>query len=218
MEACRRMSGWWLLLFVAIFVFYARFAYWFPGILHARGISWSKMAVHLYIDPSSLLGTPLSIAATTVVAFILFGQVLYATGGGQFFTDLSMIVMGRFRRAAPKPSHNDHRKIREKLAAARRVKNLAEKNEGNHGSGRNGKRRAQKRAGINVEVHGHFGPGDSSGVENAGKPIGEAGVKNKNSHEEHEPPSTHPPAGLHDKEERQRPERDLFGRQLPDLV
>ena len=102
MEACRRMSGWWLVLFVAIFVFYARFAYWFPGILHARGISWSKMAVHLYIDPSSLLGTPLSIAATTVVAFILFGQVLYATGGGQFFTDLSMIVMGRFRGGAAK--------------------------------------------------------------------------------------------------------------------
>ena len=101
-EACRRMSGWWLVAFTAVFIFYARFAFLFPGVLYARGISWSKMAVHLYIDPNSLLGTPLSIVATTVIAFILFGQVLYATGGGQFFTDLSMIAMGRFRGGAAK--------------------------------------------------------------------------------------------------------------------
>jgi TRAP-type uncharacterized transport system fused permease subunit len=67
-EACRRMSGWWLILFAAVFVLYARFSFLFPGILYARGITWSKMAVHLYIDPNSLLGT-LSIVATTVIAY-----------------------------------------------------------------------------------------------------------------------------------------------------
>jgi TRAP transporter 4TM/12TM fusion protein len=102
MEACRRMSGWWLVAFIGIFVFYAHYSYLFPGLLNARGISWSKIAVHLYIDPNSLLGTPLSIGATTVIAFILFGQVLYVTGGGQFFTDLAMVVMGRFRGGAAK--------------------------------------------------------------------------------------------------------------------
>lgn len=102
MEACRRVSGWWLVIFDGVFILYARFAYLFPGILYAKGTSWSKMAVHLYIDPNSLLGTPLSIAATTVVPFILFGQVLYSTGGGQFFTDLALIAMGRFRGGAAK--------------------------------------------------------------------------------------------------------------------
>jgi TRAP transporter 4TM/12TM fusion protein len=102
MEACRRMSGWWLVVFIGIFVFYAHYSYLFPGILNAKGISWSKLAVHLYIDPNSLLGTPLAIGATTVIAFILFGQILYATGGGQFFTDVAMIMMGRFRGGAAK--------------------------------------------------------------------------------------------------------------------
>jgi TRAP transporter 4TM/12TM fusion protein len=102
MEACRRMSGWWLVIFIAVFVFYAHYSYLFPGLLNAKGISWSKLAVHLYIDPNSLLGTPLSIGATTVIAFILFGQVLYATGGGQCFTDFAMVVMGRFRGGAAK--------------------------------------------------------------------------------------------------------------------
>jgi TRAP-type uncharacterized transport system fused permease subunit len=39
-----------------------------------------------------------------VIAFILFGQVLFASGGGDFFTDLAMAVMGRFRGGAAKIS------------------------------------------------------------------------------------------------------------------
>ncbi|MBI3066389.1 MAG: TRAP transporter fused permease subunit [Deltaproteobacteria bacterium] len=104
MEACRRMSGWVLILLAALLMFYAHFAYLFPGILNARGISWSKLAVHLFIDPNSLLGIPLAIAATTVVSFIVFGQFLYASGGGDFFTQLAMTLMGRFRGGAAKIS------------------------------------------------------------------------------------------------------------------
>src|SRR3990172_6066437 len=104
MEACRRMSGWVLILLAALFAFYAHYSYLFPGILQARGISWSKLVVHLFIDPNSLLGIPLAIAATTVVAFIVFGQFLYASGGGYFFTELAMTVMGRFRGGAAKIS------------------------------------------------------------------------------------------------------------------
>jgi TRAP transporter 4TM/12TM fusion protein len=51
-----------------------------------------------------LLGIPLTIAATTVVSFIVFGQFLYASGGGDFFTELAMTVMGRFRGGAAKIS------------------------------------------------------------------------------------------------------------------
>jgi len=104
MEACRRMSGWVLIILSALLMFYAHYAFLFPGILNARGISWSKLAVHLFIDPNSLLGIPLAIAATTVVSFIVFGQFLYASGGGDFFTQLAMTLMGRFRGGAAKIS------------------------------------------------------------------------------------------------------------------
>ena len=104
MEACRRMTGWVLLIIAAAFILYAHYSYLFPGMLNARGISWSKLAVHLYIDPNSLLGIPLTIVATIVVAFILFGQVLFATGGGEFFTDLATSLLGRFRGGAAKMS------------------------------------------------------------------------------------------------------------------
>lgn len=104
MEACRRMTGWVLLIIAAAFILYAHYSYLFPGMFNARGISWSKIAVHLYIDPNSLLGIPLTIVATIVVAYILFGQVLFATGGGEFFTDIATSLLGRFRGGAAKMS------------------------------------------------------------------------------------------------------------------
>jgi TRAP transporter 4TM/12TM fusion protein len=104
METCRRMTGWVMVILAATFILYAHYAFLFPGILNARGISWSRIAVHLFIDPNSLLGIPLAIVSTIVIAFILFGQVLFASGGGDFFTDLAMAVMGRFRGGAAKIS------------------------------------------------------------------------------------------------------------------
>ena len=104
MEACRRMTGWVLLVISAVFILYAHYSYLFPGMLNARGISWSKLAVHLYIDPNSLLGIPLTIVATIVVAFILFGQMLFAAGGADFFTDIATALLGRFRGGAAKMS------------------------------------------------------------------------------------------------------------------
>ena len=58
MEASRRVTGWVLVMIAAAFILYAHYSYLFPGILYAKGISWSKIAVHLFIDPNSLLGIP----------------------------------------------------------------------------------------------------------------------------------------------------------------
>ena len=104
MEASRRITGWVLIIISAIFILYAHFSYLFPGILNARGIPWSRIIVHLYIDPNSLLGIPLTIVANIVIAFILFGQVLFTSGGGQFFTDVATSLLGRFRGGAAKMS------------------------------------------------------------------------------------------------------------------
>jgi len=104
MEACRRMTGWVLLIIAGVFILYAHYSSLFPGMLNARGISWSRIAVHLYIDPNALLGIPLTIVATIVVAYILFGQVLFATGGGEFFTNIATSLLGRFRGGAAKMS------------------------------------------------------------------------------------------------------------------
>lgn len=104
LEATRRLVGWSLVILSALFILYAKFAYLLPGVLYAKGSSWERIATYLYLDSSALLGLPLSVAASIVVAFILFGQALYAVGGDKFLTDLAMIAMGRYRGGPAKVS------------------------------------------------------------------------------------------------------------------
>ena len=104
LEATRRVAGWALVWVAVTCILYAKFAYLFPGLLYAQGSSWQRIASYLYLDASGLLGVPLSVAASIVVAFIFFGQALYAVGGDKFITELALIAMGRYRGGSAKVS------------------------------------------------------------------------------------------------------------------
>ncbi len=96
-EASRRLTGWALVIIAAVFLFYAFFAYLFPGPFYGRGWSVSRIATYLYLDRNGIFGQSLEVAAGIVLVFILFGNVLYAVGGAAFLTDFSLALMGRFR-------------------------------------------------------------------------------------------------------------------------
>ena len=49
------------------------------------------------MDVNGILGLPLAVAATIVIAFLIFGHLLNASGGSRFFTEIAMLSMGRFR-------------------------------------------------------------------------------------------------------------------------
>jgi TRAP transporter 4TM/12TM fusion protein len=83
---------------------YAKFSYLLPGLLYAQGSSWQRIATYLYLDASGILGIPLTVAASVVVAFIFFGQALYAVGGDKFITDAALIAMGKYRGGPAKVS------------------------------------------------------------------------------------------------------------------
>ena len=102
LEAVRRIAGWALMWIAVVCLLYAKLAWLFPGMLNARGSSWSRIAVYLYLDTNGILGVPLAVTATIVVAYIFFGQALYAVGGDKFLTDVAMIAMGRYRGGAAK--------------------------------------------------------------------------------------------------------------------
>ena len=104
LEATRRVAGWALVWVGLLCIFYARFAHLFPGLLNAKGASWERIASYLYLDSSGLLGIPLTVAASVVVAFVFFGQALYAVGGDRFITDVALICMGRYRGGPAKVS------------------------------------------------------------------------------------------------------------------
>jgi TRAP transporter 4TM/12TM fusion protein len=104
LEATRRVTGWALVWVALPCILYAKFADFFPGLFAAKGATWQRIANYLYLDSNALLGVPLTVAASVVVAFIFFGQALYAVGGDKFITDIALIVMGKYRGGPAKVS------------------------------------------------------------------------------------------------------------------
>lgn len=102
LEALRRVSGWPLVIIVGAFLLYALFGDVFSGRLAARAQDWPKLAGYLAYDSNGILGIPISVAATIIVAFLFFGTLLNVTGGARFFTDSALILMGRFRGGSMK--------------------------------------------------------------------------------------------------------------------
>lgn len=97
LEASRRLLGWPFLTILLFFLFYALFAFLFPGGLYGKGVSWSRLSNFLYLDPQGVLGVAIQVAATIVFAFVFFGQMLFKTGGGNFFNGLATALMGQYR-------------------------------------------------------------------------------------------------------------------------
>ncbi|MGH8707147.1 MAG: TRAP transporter permease [Burkholderiales bacterium] len=97
LEALRRSTGWTLPAICAAFIAYALWGDALPGALAARATDWQKLSAYLALDVNGLLGLPLAVACTIVIAFLLFGELLNASRGGRFFTDIAMLSMGRFR-------------------------------------------------------------------------------------------------------------------------
>lgn len=102
LEALRRATGNFLAIVVALFLVYALVGHLVPGELQGRQVALDRLIVYLSMDSNAMLGMPLMVTATIVIMFILFGSILTASGGGQFFSDLSMASMGRYRGGSAK--------------------------------------------------------------------------------------------------------------------
>ena len=102
MEATRRTSGWSLIVIIAGLCTYALLGWMLPEQIATRPVALSRLMVYLGIDTNALLGGALQVATVVVVPFVIMGQVLTRCGGSDYFTDLSMAMMGRFRGGSAK--------------------------------------------------------------------------------------------------------------------
>ncbi|QPM90572.1 TRAP transporter permease [Pseudooceanicola algae] len=99
-ELTRRAFGWSLVLLTAAFMAYALFKNHIPGPMGGRATSWARLSNYMITDTSALLGMVPGVVFGMVFAFLLFGRALFLTGGGNFFTEISMSLMGH-RRGGP---------------------------------------------------------------------------------------------------------------------
>lgn len=96
-EACRRLFGWLLASLAVAAVLYAIFADVFPYPLTAKALSIPRLAQIIYVDQNGIMGTTTNVAGILVMAFIIFGTLLYATGGGSFIINLALSIFGKMR-------------------------------------------------------------------------------------------------------------------------
>jgi TRAP transporter 4TM/12TM fusion protein len=101
-EGLRRSVGKVLVGVILVFVAYALWGHHIPGKLVGRSVETTTVIINLALDPQALLGTPMIIATTVVIAFLLLGQILFASGGSSFFTGIAMALMGGYRGGGAK--------------------------------------------------------------------------------------------------------------------
>ena len=102
LEATRRTSGGVLVVIILILALYVFIGPHMPGDFATRPVSSARLITYLGLDTNGMIGIILSVALLIVVPFTLMGQVLGRTGGANYFADLAMSAMGRFRGGAAK--------------------------------------------------------------------------------------------------------------------
>jgi TRAP transporter 4TM/12TM fusion protein len=100
MEGMRKAAGLPITILVWVLVAYALFGYLLPSPLQAENLSLSDVVMYLYADTNGVPGRVMVIVATLVLAFIVLGRVMEASGAIRFFTDLALALMGG-RRGGP---------------------------------------------------------------------------------------------------------------------
>ena len=101
-EALRRAVGLSLTFIVLVFLVYAPLSQYVPGALAGLPVSVPQLGYYLVWDSGSMLGLPVLVATTIVIAFVFFGALLFASGGSAFFTDIALTLMGRYRGGSAK--------------------------------------------------------------------------------------------------------------------
>lgn len=94
MEVTRRLMGLAIPLLAALFIAYAMFGAYFPGVWQHQGVGIDYIAEILFFSDRGLWGLVTGISSSMIAVFMIFGGVLFATGGGKSFIDLSCCLTG----------------------------------------------------------------------------------------------------------------------------
>ncbi|MBI9083114.1 MAG: TRAP transporter permease [Desulfobacterales bacterium] len=96
-EAARRTLGWVFPIIAVVSMIYARFGEMLPGILAHKNYPFERIVGNMFITTDGIFGMLAGISATYIFLFILFGAMLRAAGGGEFFINLSFSLFGHVR-------------------------------------------------------------------------------------------------------------------------
>jgi len=97
LEAARRVIGPALPIIAMVFTLYSFFGPYMPDFIAFKGVSLSRYVGQISLTTEGIYGIPLDVSARIVFLFVLFGAMLEKAGGGKFFIDLAMSLLGRYK-------------------------------------------------------------------------------------------------------------------------
>jgi len=97
LEGARRAAGNALFVVVLIVSLYPLYAGHMPEIVTGFSLSFRETASYHAMGSDSIVGLPMRVVGNLFIGFLIMGAALVATGGGQFFINLSSAILGNFR-------------------------------------------------------------------------------------------------------------------------
>ncbi len=79
-EATRRIMGMAMCILIFIALAYAVFGVYLPPMVAHSGYSFERIVNHMFLSTDGILGIPLSVSATVVIVFLIFGAFLEHSG------------------------------------------------------------------------------------------------------------------------------------------
>ena len=95
LEMTRRILSWILPAIGVLTILYAYLGPYLPDAFAHRGFNLDYIVETLYMSTSGIWGTVTGVSATIMAGFLIFGSVLFYTGGGEIFVDLAKAIAGR---------------------------------------------------------------------------------------------------------------------------
>ena len=97
LEATRRAIGLPLVIIAVVFLIYSYFGQSMPDLIAHQGLSISRLVGYQWLGGEAIFGIPISVSVSFVFLFVLFGSMLDQAGGGKYFLNLAVALVGRFR-------------------------------------------------------------------------------------------------------------------------
>jgi len=104
LEGVRRAAGTALFIICAVFFTYPLYTEHLPGFLWGNPFSILETIRYQSMGVEGVIGIPTRVVGNLLIGFVIFGVALVSTGGGKFFMDFALSLLGKTRGGAAKVS------------------------------------------------------------------------------------------------------------------
>jgi TRAP transporter 4TM/12TM fusion protein len=97
LEGTRRVIGPAMPIIATFFILYSFFGPYMPDFLAFKGVSLNRFIGQMTMSTEGIYGVPLQVSSTIVFLFVLFGAMLDKAGGGKYFIQLALSLLGGYK-------------------------------------------------------------------------------------------------------------------------